>query len=67
MGDRGIAQQPRDARQRFEMIGAGAFGREQQKNEIDRLVVERLEIDRAVEPREQPEQPASDSASCRAE
>ena len=49
---------PRDARQRLEMVCAGRFRREQQENKIDRLVVERFEIDRLVEPRKQPEQPA---------
>ncbi len=56
MGDRGLAKEPRDAGQRFEVIGAGAFGRQQEKDQIDRLAVERLEIDRPVEPREQSEQ-----------
>ena len=51
-----IAQQPRHARQRLEMIGAGAFRREQQEDQIDRLAVERLEIDRPLQPRKQPEQ-----------
>ena len=39
-------------RQRLEVIGAGAFGRKQQEHQIDRLVVQRLEIDRRIEPRE---------------
>ena len=47
-GDLGIAQQARNARQRLEMVGAGGFRREQQEYEIDRLAVERLEIDRLV-------------------
>ena len=38
------------------MIGAGGFRREQQKHQIDGLAVERLEIDRPLEPREQSEQ-----------
>src|SRR5262245_1602393 len=38
------------------MIGARRFWREQQEDEIDRLAVERLELDRAVQPREQAEQ-----------
>ena len=54
--DGGIAQEPRDARQRLEVIGAGAFRREQQKDQIDRLIVERLEIDRPLEPGEQTKQ-----------
>ena len=58
MGDGGIAKQPRHPRQRLQMIGAGALRREQQKNEIDRLAVERFEIDRPIEPREQSEQAA---------
>ncbi len=37
------------------MIGAGAFRRQQQKHQIDRLAVERLEIDRPLQPREQAE------------
>jgi hypothetical protein len=52
----GIAQQPRDARQRLQMIGAGAFRRQQQEHQIDRLAVHRLEIDRALEAGEQAEQ-----------
>src|ERR1700741_4730144 len=51
-----IAQQPRHARQRLEMIGAGMFGREQQKDEIDRLSVKRLEIDGPREPGKEAEQ-----------
>src|SRR5262249_37326435 len=39
-----IAQQTCDARQRLKMIGTGSFRREQQKHEIDRLAVERLEL-----------------------
>ncbi len=50
-----IAKQTRDARQRLEMIGAGAFRREQQKHQIDRLAVERFEIHRPLQPREQAE------------
>ena len=36
----GIAHPPRDARQRLEMIGAGAFRGEQHEDEIDRLVTD---------------------------
>src|SRR5581483_637150 len=36
------------------MIGARAFWRQQQKYEVDRLAVHRLEIDRALEPGKQP-------------
>src|SRR5580704_6527846 len=39
------------------MIGAGTFRRQQQEDKIDRLAVERLEIDRPIEPREQTKQP----------
>src|SRR5437588_12957520 len=38
------------------MIGARRFRGEQQKDQIDRLAVERLEVDRPIEPREQAEQ-----------
>ena len=49
----GVAQQPGDSRQRFQVIRTGTFGRQQQEYEIDRLAVERFEIDRALEPGEQ--------------
>src|SRR6266699_4310094 len=55
-GDLGIAQEARDARQRLEMVGAGGFRREQQKYEIDRLTVERLELHGPFETRKQSEQ-----------
>src|SRR5262249_26296826 len=55
-GDIGIAQETRDARQRLEMVGAGGFRREQQKNEIYRLTVERLELHGPFESRKQSEQ-----------
>src|SRR5262249_11097013 len=51
-----VAEQPRDAGERFEMIGAGSFRREQHEQQIDRLTVQRLEVDRPVEPCEQAEQ-----------
>src|ERR1700730_12964877 len=38
------------------MVGTDAFRRQQQEDQINRLTVERLEIDRAREPREQAEQ-----------
>ena len=40
------------ARERLEVIRAGAFRRQQQEHDIDRLIVQRLEIDRGVQPRE---------------
>ena len=52
MGDSRFSQQPRNARQRFQVIGAGAFGGQQQEDQIDRLTIEGLEIDRAIEPSE---------------
>jgi hypothetical protein len=57
MGDCGIAQQPGHSGKRLQVIGASAFRRKQEKDEIDRLTVERLEIDRPVKPRKQSEQP----------
>src|SRR5215470_4843149 len=38
------------------MVGAGGFRREQQKHEIDRLTVERLELHGSLESRKQSEQ-----------
>ena len=38
------------------MIGAGAFRRQQQEHQIDRLAVHRFEVDRAFEAREEAEQ-----------
>ena len=35
------------------MIGAGRFRRQQKKNQIDGLRIERFEIDAALQPREQ--------------
>ena len=37
------------------MIGAGRLGRDQEKNQIDRRAIERVEVDRPLEPRENPE------------
>ena len=59
-----IAQQPRHARQRLQMIGAGILRRQQQKHEIHRLIVDRIVSNRCLQPREhaddvrQPRQPA---------
>ena len=58
---RAACARPRDraaacrARQRLEMVGAGAFGRQQQEDQVDRLAVECLEIDRPLQPRKQAE------------
>ena len=40
-----VAQHPRYPRQRLQMIRAGPFGRQKQEDEVDRLVVQRLEVD----------------------
>jgi len=48
----------RNACQRFEVISASCFRREQQKDEVDRLTVERFEIDRALQPCEEPKESA---------
>ena len=52
----GLAQDAGDAGQRLEVVGAGALRREQQEEQVDRLAVEGLEVDRLVEAREQAEQ-----------
>src|SRR3954468_9884322 len=54
-GDVLVAQKAGDAGERLEVIGAGAFGGEQQEDEIDRLAVHRFEIDWTIETREQAE------------
>ena len=51
-----LAQDPGDAGQRLEVVGAGAFRGEQQEQEVDRLAVEGLEVDRLLEARDQAEQ-----------
>src|SRR6266851_2958274 len=48
-----IAQQARHARQCLEMVGPGAFGGCQQEDDIDRPLVDGVEVDRMGEPREQ--------------
>ena len=53
-----MAQRARDGRQSLEMVGARALGRDQQKDEVDRQAVERLEIDRPLQPREALRSPA---------
>ena len=40
-----LAERPADARERLEMIGAGALGGEQQEHDVDGLAVHRVEID----------------------
>ncbi len=45
----GVAQHTGDARESLQMIRAGIFRREKQKNKIDRLIVQRLEIDRGFQ------------------
>ena len=48
----------RNACQRLEVISARCFRREQQEDEVNRLVVERFEIDRARQPCEEPKESA---------
>jgi hypothetical protein len=45
-----MAQQPRDPRQRLEMIGTGLGGRQQQEDKVHRNVIRRIEIDRRLQP-----------------
>src|SRR5260370_12835791 len=49
----GVAQQSRHARQGFQMVRTGAFGRRQQEHDVDRAIVDGVEIDRLGESREQ--------------
>ena len=53
-----IPQQAGDPRQRFQMVRACRFRREQQKYQIYGLSIQRFEIDGTIETREQPEQAA---------
>ena len=62
-----LAQHPRDAGERLEMVGAGAFRREQKENDVDGLAVEGLEIDRLLEAGDKPEQTVEIRPACRAE
>ena len=48
-----VAQQSGDTGKRLEVIGAGVLGREQQEDQIHRLVVDGVEVDRLLEAREQ--------------
>ena len=50
---RGSRTSARDAGQRLQMVAAGVIGRQQQEDQIDRLAVERFEIDRLLQPRKQ--------------
>jgi len=54
---RGVAQDARHVRQRLEVVGAGAHRRQQHHHQVNRLVVDRLEVDRGVQPREQRRHP----------
>src|SRR5271170_5378079 len=54
-GEVGIAQFASDRRKRLQMVGARGFRRDQQKDQIDRQPVQRLEVDRPLEPREHAE------------
>jgi len=52
-----IAQQAGDAGERLQMISTGVFGRQEQENEIDRLIVDRVELDGRGEAGEKPIDP----------
>src|SRR5260370_13901452 len=47
-----VAQAPGHAGQRFQMVGASILRRTEKEDQIDRLIVDRLEWDRAIEPGE---------------
>jgi len=57
-----LAHQARDASERFQVIGAGALRGKQQKNQIDRLAIERLKIDGAIKSCEHAEEPIAELA-----
>src|SRR5271170_6145819 len=47
--DGAVAQQSGDAGKRFQMIGPGGFRGQQQEDQVNRLIVNRLEGDRSLE------------------
>ena len=53
----GLAQHAGDTGERLEVVGARALGRQQKKQHVDGFAVQRLEIDRLLQPCEQPEEP----------
>ncbi len=52
--------------ERLQVIGAGSLGRQQQKDQVHRLLVGRLEIDRLGQAREETEDPRRGREACRA-
>src|SRR4051812_32538970 len=52
-GEAAVAQRTARAGQRLEMIGAGIGRRQDEEDEIDRKAVDRLELDRRRQPREE--------------
>src|SRR3954452_11666928 len=51
-GDAGVTQGARNRSERLEMVGARSRRRDQQEDQVDGQPVQRLEIDRALQPRE---------------
>src|SRR5262252_6023197 len=52
LADRPIAQKSRHPRERLQVVGARRFWRQQKKYEVDRLLVDRIEVHRRVQPQE---------------
>src|SRR5690606_9960008 len=48
-----VAQQARHPGQRLQMVGAGVLGSQQQEDQVHRLVVDGVEVDRLFQPGEQ--------------
>ncbi len=54
---RSVAQQARDSGQRLEMVGARGLGRQQHTDQVDRLLVDGVEVDGRLELREERVEP----------
>src|SRR5262245_10188849 len=52
LADRPIAEKSRYPRQRLQVVGAGRLWRQQKKYEVHRLLVDRIEVHRRVQPQE---------------
>src|SRR5690606_41497886 len=53
VADGAVAEQAGDAGEGLEVVGAGALGGEQEEDEVDRLLVDGVEVDRLPEAGEQ--------------
>src|SRR5690606_8245349 len=52
LADRTVAEQPRHPRERLEVVCPGRLRCQQHENQVDRLIVDRIEVDRRLQPGE---------------